>query len=111
MTKEEFEVLSKYDDKFESVAAGAKHIKYVSLAMRNECAPIYKSLFGRVISKGEWNCPHCAFNIYKQIALEYVKYKREISTVQEEAPAEDSTVQEEVKITKRKYTKRNGTKE
>lgn len=75
MTVKDFEVLKKYDEKWESVAAGAKHISYATIAMRKDCTPIYNNLFGRTPSNAEWNCSHCAFNLYKDIALKYVEYK------------------------------------
>lgn len=98
MTQEDFELIKKYDDKFESLAAGATRVKYATIAMQQDCAKVYQHLFGRAIAQGEWSCPHCAFRIYKEIAMVYVDYKKSL-----EKPAdENKTVKKTRRNAKRK---------
>lgn len=83
MTKEDFELLSKYDDKFESIVAGATRVKYATIQMQKECGEVFNRVFGRVIPQGEWSCPHCAFKIYEQLAKDYVETKKSLASKEE----------------------------
>lgn len=73
MTVELYELLKQYDDKLMSVANGAMHVRYCTLAMKQDIDKAHKELFGKGLTKSEMNCGHCLFNAIKRVALEYAK--------------------------------------
>ena len=85
MTKEDLEVLKKYDDVFTSLKNGATHI-LPTLMMRKECSTVYYNEKGRMISMSEWSCSRCAFKIYKELSEMYFKELEKYKVVKEPEP-------------------------
>ena len=107
MRKEDLEVLKKYDDIFVQLKNGVTHI-LPTMLMREECSKVYTNLYGRIIPKGEWNCPHCAYKIYKQLSVVYFEELNK-EVVKELEPTVENQQVSEVKVsnnTKKKRTKK-----
>lgn len=75
MNTEDFEILAKYDEKLMSLVKGATVMRGCTYKMQEDCGMVYQHIFNRTVSRSEWQCPHCTFNVYKQLATKYNEEK------------------------------------
>ena len=87
MVKKEYEALTKYEGKLDTV----KRTGYVHLTRSewNEIHEVYKTVFGTALSKSEQNCPRCVVRAVNKLANEYFLYKEKAEKRKSKKNTED----------------------
>lgn len=104
MTNELFNSLSTMDELLTKIDNGADHF-YHNFKGDGIIIEAQKEIFGRNVSRSEFNCPRCVHKLYKAIAKEYIKEKNNrVSMELELLSKKEESVQTVTKKKRRRKT-------
>ena len=104
-TKEEMEILSKYEQYFHT-ATKANYTRNPGRTALQEMHRIFKSATGSAIGLNT-GCGHCIYNLVKAVAVAYYKDKAEMEALAtKEVKAEATEAKTEAKVSVKTKTKK-----
>ena len=104
-SKEEMEILSKYEQYFHT-ATKANYTRNPGRAALQEMHRIFKSATGSAIGLNT-GCGHCIYNLVKAVAVAYYKDKAEMEALaSKEVKAEATEAKTEAKVSVKTKTKK-----